>query len=373
MNSIMKNTLAMLVLATIALSARADIVQVRGTAMPSQIASAQDTNLTVQWQVFADSSPFSAISSQGQFIDPVTNTVLTTQPTTVSGTGNSPLLLSESLLLAARQIQIWQEQGLSRIVYKRVFNDPTGGGANVSGGVTISLRNANSALSRELTPELVIQRMSLHFNELQSYAVVETGSVLNATLTIEYRGQGRLNGRWLWAYDDGSDTELQFRTLQVVQQNLSNSQRYQLVSPALNTRTTGSYRVRFCLATATLDDCAQPQVEATYQVMDGAVSSVSLLPNVTPRRGAVNAQSRFQWPQVKGGVVYQLQLFQQQGSTAEFVTGMWLPKGSTGAVLSPLVRSKLKTGASYLWRITVFDENGNPLARSEDAEVIWQP
>jgi len=94
---------------------------------------------------------------------------------------------------------------------------------------------------------------------------------------------------------------------------------------------------------------------------------------VTPRRGAVNAHSRFQWPQVKGGVVYQLQLFQQQGSTAEFVTGMWLPKGSTGAVLSPLVRSKLKTGATYLWRITVFDENGNPLARSEDAEVIWQP
>lgn len=368
-------TLLLLSLCSFIPLAQADVLQVRGNATPSQIASAQNTTLNIQWQVFADTASAAAgvNSVQGQLIDPRNNSVLSTQIGTLSGSGTSPLSFSESLIISAANLQQWQNAGLKRVLYKRTFTDPASGSSK-SGAATISLTNTQSVLSRELSAELVIQRLSLHFNDLQRYAVVETNSLLNATLTLEYRGQGMLNGRWQWAYDDGSETRLQYRTLQVIQQTLPASQRYELRSPALAVERPGRYRVRFCLATDNLNSCAEPVVEASYQVMENAASNVQLLKNVTPASGVIKADAQFSWPTVNGGVVYQLQLFKSiAGAQPEFVTGMWLPATASTTQLSNLVRSKLKPGAAYIWRLEVFDQHGNLLARSDDFQVTWQP
>ena len=351
----------------------ADVLQVRATALPTQITSAQTSRISVQWQVFANGATASADSFTGQIINPLDNSVLLTAAGALNASGGNPLTASEFITIADTDLKAWMDAGLKRVLYKRNFTDAASG-SNKSGAATISLANTSSVLSRELSAELIIQRLSLHFNDLQRYAVVETHSLLNATLTVEYRGQGVLNGRWQWAFDDGSEDKLQYRTLQLVQQNLPASQRYELRSPALAVERPGRYRVRFCLSTDTPNTCAEPAVEASYQVMDDAVASVQHLDKVMPQGGTVSADSQFSWPVVKGGVVYQLQLFVlRPGSQPEFVTGMWLPKASSQAQLSKLVRSKLKPGAQYVWRMEVFGENGQLLARSNDVQVVWQP
>jgi hypothetical protein len=377
------------------LSARADLLAVKGQSAQRQLLATQTNSLALNWQVSTTAGHSGGVTSAALLaIDAASGNVLATLAGGLSQGGSGPYLLSEFVELPAASVQSWQSQGARRVVLTRNFNDPTTGRV-LRAQVVLNLVSSGLRAPREnLGGELLLQRLSLSFTDNQRIKVVPPDSELKAKVLLTYSGNGLLAGRWQVAEPGSSEGRPFYRTLTLVRSQLGSAQQQTLTSPLLPVGKAGKYRVRFCVtnpemvpADGLVLDSGCPiealTVETIYEVLGGSDPSARAIIDASPQSGAVDAETAFKWRPVDGAVVYQLQLFASSaeqpsdgevlGESPSFVSGMLLPASISQTTLSTLLRNKLEPGGYYLWRVTAHDRNGSLIGRSQEWRVRYQP
>lgn len=368
----------------------------RVSPLQRQVYANQDNSLQLSWQVTTAAGHVNGVvSSAARILNPATGAVLANLGAVLSAPGSGPFLFSETLNLDPALLQNLLASNSPRLVVERIFADPIGGGSTRAYMTLLLSRSSLEAVRTGGPGELTVQGLRLAFDTGNDQALVAESSALTAQLTLSYSGAGLLEGRWQLAEPGSTEALPLFRTLSLVRQQVAGSQRLVLESPTLPTARPGKYLLRFCVTNRNLapegasDDPQCPVqewvIDAGYQVQ--AQQGLLSLTGLTPSQQPVNAATPFRWPAVAGASVYQLQVFSlspplqpgpasQQASLSgepQFVVGMVLPKATTEAPLSELVRSKLTPGQRYLWRITAHNAGGKMLAASADYTFVYQP
>lgn len=397
MNRLHKSIWLTLLLSSAALpllSARADLLAVKGQSAQRQLLATQANSLALNWQVSTTAGHSSGVASPALLaVDAASGTILATLAGGLSQGGSGPFLLSEFVELPAASVQSWQSQGIRRVILTRNFSEP--GGRVLRAQVALNLVSSGLRAPREnLGGELLLQRLSLSFTDNQRIKVVPPDSELQAKVLLTYSGNGLLAGRWQVAEPGSSEGRPFYRTLTLVRSQLGSAQQQTLTSPLLPVGKAGKYRVRFCVtnpemvpADGLVLDSGCPiealTVETIYEVLGGSDPSARAIIETSPQSGAVDADTAFTWRPVEGAVVYQLQLFASTaeqpsdadvlGESPSFVSGMLLPANVNQTALSALLRNKLEPGGYYLWRVTAHDRNGSLIGRSQEWRVRYQP
>jgi hypothetical protein len=358
-------------------AAHADVVSVRTLPARGSATAGQDLSFNVTWQVtFDPGDTIGAGSPGGTFVNGASGAPLGLGVPTALGnrSGGGTQQYPETVSIPGATLAAWQQRGVRRIGYRRVFISPASGRA-VTGQILIDL--AGSALEELRDPAsgaLGVLRMELDFASGKRIEIVERSSALAARLTLSYSGSGTLRGRWQVA-EPGGGTNAFFRTVSLVRVSLSATQRATLESPRLPTNLSGRYAVRFCLepeGASPVEDCADSTagVQTLYEVRvpDGAIAGLS------PARGPAGSGTVFRWQPIRDAAIYQLQILGTDAEgTTRFVTGLLAPGDSPDAALSRLTLSKLVPGQRYQWRVTAHDADGQLLARSDNAEFQYLP
>lgn len=235
--------------------------------------------------------------------------------------------------------------------------------------------------------QLELRRLELSFSDLKVVKFVDQGEALTARLLVSYSGLGVLRGRWMLAGPTTTVGTPRFRSWRSVNQQLSASQRTELLSPQLPTDTPGRYYLQFCV-----DGEPQPQVEIDidtpcrdalisttvgYQVFPG-IGQVPPIEGLQPTGGEVGRDTFFSWQPASKAVLYQIQILSERDTPAvadadsqlvslqqDFVGGLLVPRSVTRSKLSEAVLASMKPGRHYYWRITAYDESGQLVARSQ--------
>lgn len=398
----------------ITLTAAVSHAEITGvTVSPSSLnvdTGGQSFNLT--WTVTLNQN--NALSSQGEFWQPgrdgATDTVNTPLSVTAPSTPTpQAVTIPETLTISTAQLQFWQSLRIQQLQYIRTFEDTQG--ARVSGSVDINIADGDGGGGifptlptptaspapqfqglkrlRNLQQELQVHRLELRFSDLKSINFVDSGDKLQAQMEISYSGNGMLRGQWQIADPSSTVGEPKFRTLTLINQQLSSVQRSEIVSPVLPTTVEGRYYLRFCVTG--IGDLVLP-TEGTAECPTEILSSVvgyqvfpqkqriPLLKNLSPVGEMATAKTLFKWPSVQHATVNQLQILEaphspslstssdDASSKPKFITGMLLPGNIREVLLSRYVTEKLAHGQSYYWRISSYGADGKLLARSEP---VW--
>ncbi|MEO8062437.1 MAG: hypothetical protein ABI821_06795 [Pseudomonadota bacterium] len=374
----MRKLMLIAVLSGLAQVAQADILSVRAQPARSTANAGQDFALALTWQVTLDvADSGGARSAGGAFFNATTGAALGLAVPVITNFGGGGVhTVTDLIAIDGATLADWRRQGIRRVGYRRPFTSATTGRV-VTGQSLIDV--AGSALEglRDAAPgELRVLRMELAFESGRRIEVVERGAALEARLTLSYSGGGTLRGRWQVA-DPGGGERPFFRTVSLVRENLSPTQRATLESPKLPTNLSGRYALRFCLETAAAnqpEECADSSagVQSLYEVRvpDHTVAITGLF----PAGGDAGPGSVFRWSGVPGASIYQLQIMRAgAGGNVEFVTGVLVPGAAPNSILSQLALSKLEPGQRYRWRITAHDVDGGLLAKSDGAEFVYRP
>jgi len=235
---------------------------------------------------------------------------------------------------------------------------------------------------------LTIYRLELAFEDMSVVQFVNQDTVLKARLRVSYAGSGLLRGRWMLAGPGSTVGKPLFAPLQSVNQQLTSSQRSEVMSPALPTGTAGRYYLLFCAdAEVEVQAADELQLETVcpnalistsvgYQVFP-ADSQQTIEADTQPSQGLIDAQTRFFWRRVPEAALYQLQLVAAAGrdaqrheegilhaDPAEFVGGMVLDSDTLSTRLSEVLLGQLLPEVSYSWRVTAYDDAGRLLGAS---------
>jgi hypothetical protein len=368
---------------------------VRATPRQAQLVGSGDNLISVTWRVSTTGDHTEGVSSPlADIVDPAGRDVLQQVDTTFDAAGAGPFVFRELVRIDAATVRTWAERGITRAVLTRSFGDAAGN--SVSGTVVLRLSRSRLQAARDAAPSaLSIVALRLEFETGNDTAITTLDESLRATLTVQYTGSGVLHGRWQVAGPESPDSMPVYRTLSIVNTNLTTSQRSTLRSPELPAGRSGRYLVRFCVtnqAEVDLDGDAQcPSAElvsvASYFVQGGNGRSIATIRGLSPNRQAVSSATVFSWSSLNGAHVYQLQVFALAPAEAglpssrvendsvepRFVTGMLLDSGTHETALSELVRSKLEEGQRYLWRVTAHDETGRMIGTSAEASFVYAP
>lgn len=375
----------------------ASITDSRVTPTQRQLIANRDNTLSVSWQFTVAPPTTNLVSSGALVINPANGAVLTTLGNPLNSVGPGPtFVFNESFTISGAQVQTWLDQGLRRLVISRTFDDFSSGASGTENVLLILRENNLSANRSNPTGDLLIKGLRLQYAGGTNLAVVERGEELKTLLSVYYSGTGFLEGRWQVADPGSSSGNPVFRTLALVRKQLSSTQRTDIPSPPLPTERAGKYLVRFCVSNRDLiEDPATASgqcpienliVDAAYQVDGEPAVATQAIRGLTPNQQAVTATTEFGWGALPAAKIYQLQIFtlatQAENRTASdgdaevveptFVTGMVLPSNTLKTALSELVRSKLKPGHRYLWRITAHDNAGQLLGTSDEATFTYQ-
>lgn len=373
------------------------ITDTRVTPAQRQLVATQDNTLMITWQVITNPASTTVVSGQAVVLNPVNGNVLgPALAGQITAGPSSPHVFNETLTITAAQVQGWINQGLQRVVLARDFTDQTSSNSAVE-SITLRLNTGTLAGTRSNpTADLVINKLRLEYESGNNLAVVNQNDELSALLSVYYTGTGLLEGRWQIADPTSSSGNPVFRTLALVRKQLASNQRTEIPSPALPTTRSGKYLVRFCVtnreliedASTTAGQCPIDTliVDAAYQVDGAEAAATQQIGGLSPNQQPVDANSSFSWQALPAAKIYQLQIFslapRAENSTGnnpdtevvepEFVTGMILRGSTHNALLSELVRSKLKPDHRYLWRITAHDSAGQLIGSSDEATFIYR-
>lgn len=299
---------------------------------------------------------------QGQ----VLNTINRVLSQTVASGGNA--IFSENVSISAGVIQSALEQGAGQIVMERVFSD---GSASNTANTQVRVVGSGSG-------GLEVLLVSLRFQDQRVFSVVEEGASLGAVAELTYSGTGLLEGAWEIARPPSTAGEPVYQNLALVRQALPVGGRTTLRSPDLPTDTGGFYLLRF---TVQNDDSQVQPVVIRYRVsaVAQAVKRIDLLSPAA--HSLVGEGSVFRWENAPGAVAYRLEIYEVDAagnlpslgndgdspppdSNAAPVTGVLLPENQDSTVLSILVRSHLRPGTDYRWRVVGLNADGDALASS---------
>lgn len=375
--------------------AGAAITGARATPRQATLTGTGTSVVTINWRVNTTADHRDGVASAtGAIISPTSREPLLDVRRNLFQDGVGPYTLREVLTLDAETVRQWLDLGLNRVVFTRTFADAVGGVAEAS--VVLRLNRSRLQATRDATSgELNVTSLRLEFDSGNNTELAALDDKLRARLTVTHTGTGVLSGRWQIAEPESSIGVPLYRTLGLVNKNLTSSQRSVIPSPALPTNRSGKYLLRFCVTTRSTEvstgDVQCPNTElvaiAAYQVQGVALDSVSRILDIAPDRESVSEADEFSWRPLADARVYQLQIFEPSAAAAKpptsridsaslepkFVTGMVLPAATTRAPLSELVLSRLEPGSRYLWRVTALDAEGRLVGRSGEAHFIYAP
>ena len=378
----MNGRLAQLVLLAsvllVADSLRAELVSVRATPRQAVATADRNTAVSVTWRIATTSGHRAGVASRlAIVVDPGTGEPLDTIGTSFDAAGAGPFAFRETVFLDAEAVAGWVGRGLSRVLLVRNFGDPVG--SVLDGTVVVRLNASQLQSAREPAPsELVVTSLRLEFATGNNAELVDIDESLQATATLQYTGSGVLRGRWQIADPESPGGMPVFRTLALVNTNITASQRSTLRSPVLPTNRSGRYLLRFCVTGQEHDDvggdvhCPNPELvaAASYRVQASNSPGVDILQGLSPDRQAVDGSTLFRWRPSPRARVYRLQVF---GHDREFVTGMVLDAATRETRLSDLVQRSLEEGQRYLWRISAHGATGQVVGESREATFTWVP
>lgn len=329
-----------------------------------------------------------AFSAQGQIIDPITSGVLLsiTHPLK-QGDGAGPYSLDETLTLTPAQLQEWQAKGITAVRYQRSFGSATRESLVVTGDLMIQLSGSGEPnMPRSPSAGLFVHKITLRHENTRNRRYITAGSSLRARVDLHYSGTGLLQGEWQVAQEKAGEKPL-FKPLLSVRKQLPLSRREYLISPGLPTTEAGVYRVRFCVLPllVTPDQlgldplCPEPELSSELQYRVGADTSPSSgeIELLTSRAITLTPTTPLQWKAMSGTVVYQLQIYRNNGNAevegADFVLRMISAAQDTRLFLSEAARQQLLPGQRYRWRITAHDDNAQLIGSSPLAEFTYMP
>ncbi len=400
MRTYLIRVLSIVGLACLSFLGHADItsVSVVPSALVVNINTGLNANLT--WTVTLSES--NALSRQAEFFVQNSEGAFETVNTALSvvaptNSPPQPVMVSESLVISQAQAQLWWSLGVRELFYGRTFEDGNGSRGtadlvltftNETGGVVSGPADQKQGLNKLRTPAsgLDIHRLELRFTDLKTLSFVDSGDTLHAQLDVSYSGFGVLRGQWQIADSASVSGQPQFRTLSLVNEQLSPAQNDKVLSPALPTALEGNYYLRFCVTA--LGDITAPVSGASacpteiistvvgYQVFPPK-PAIPVLVGLSPSGVAASSSTLFRWPSVLQAAVNQIQILSATDSDGSspnpsenplshtFITGMLLPGNVTEVRLSDYVTEQLVSGRSYYWRIFSYGNDGRLLAQSE--------
>ena len=260
-----------------------------------------------------------------------------------------------------------------------------------------------AALRQFSDAELNLLRLELTFEDLSVVAFVDQGATLRARLRLNYSGAGLLRGHWLLAGPGSTVGQPMFTPWRTVNETLTRSQRTDLLSPPVPTRTPGRYYLLFCADTdittaaqqslALSDACPTAAISTIvgYEVFAKA-NTARIAAAAEPGGDILSAETQFTWAPLSGAALYQLQLVREdnplstvhpQGilerSSERFVGGMVLAgdaeavtsQGAMRTTLSRALSSQLVPGELYSWRIAAFDAKGRLIGESPPEQRVF--
>jgi len=362
------------------------------TVTPARISFGQAGTTTIRWQMDVDFTGVPAIPIGGPV--PVLSTQMTiSDGASILATINRPLsftapnggsgsgVITESVLIPRYVTEQAVRNGATSLFLTRTFTD---GQAADTGTVVVTIGSSAGGV-------LSISRLRLAFDDDAPVRLVARGESLSANIEIESAGSGLMRGYWELSGPASNSGEAIFRPILTVQQYLAGSARHSIASPTLPTDVDGLYLLRFRM----IEPVTALEVPTVrYFVGTGAqgerlpAASIALL---SPVDGEVLApETTFSWHATQGARAYQLEIYSRPESlkdtlpnlgtdldnatanvlpNAAPVTGMLIAANETRAVLSPIVRARLKQERILLWRVRALDANGTVIGESAVREV----
>jgi len=237
----------------------------------------------------------------------------------------------------------------STATFSRVFSDTE----------TIGTATGLVALDTGPNSALGFRQFDLTFDDASRYRSVAQSEALQARLSISSSGRGTMRGVWEVA---GPDNQTLFRGVGRATQPLVGNQRVVLESPELPTDRPGIYRVRFVpdgRLSPTAEDIAAPISYVVARPAD--VTSVGL---ISPQPdGFLSTNQRFAWNAVDGAVGYRLEFLNPNAAGAATRLAA-IDIVTTSTTISPVTMARLVAETGVTWRVTAFDAEGTPIARS---------
>jgi len=137
MKSLLGGLLTIAFLLAVQVPARADITGASVTPAQRQLTAGTANSLALSWRVTTTAiHRAGATSSSASVVDPDTGTILGSTGMPLSAAGAGPITFNETIVVSSALIGSWQAQGLSRVLLRRVFDDP---GSSATASATVSL------------------------------------------------------------------------------------------------------------------------------------------------------------------------------------------------------------------------------------------
>lgn len=322
---------------------------------------------TVTWRIRTTTGP-SVTSGLGEFYTPGRpGTLLGSVPLTLSraAAAGTTALLTESVQVPLAVIQKALAHGVGEIVYRRAFGD--------SGDVVPAPFEVRMLFTGAQAAGLTATRQAIAFDDDTPARIVAPRLLLSAWSEVSLSGSGLLEGVWEIAEPPSTSGQPVFRTLRVVRRFAQGGAPLRLDSPALPTASPGLYLLRLRL-TQPLPGFETPEIRY-FVAQPGTTPVTRELLVLSPGPAALLEEgTRFAWAPLEGVHSWLLVLYERpaglagnlpelgaaplpdvaelaQLDKATPAAGIVVPGGQSGVTLSAVVRSRLKPGGAYLWRV----------------------
>jgi len=340
-----------------------------GQVAPAQanVALNRAARIAVRWTLTTDAGPF--VRSTRAVLEDAAGNVYLTVPGTLSapapnagpqppaGTPASETVrIPETLAIPASALARAFNAGVSRLFYRRDFEDGTGLGRPVS--LTLHLTGAGAA-------GFSVNYVGLRFDDQTVRRLVSPAARLRAQATIRFTGSGQLRAVWEVADPASASGTPVFRPLRVVRRPLFGGQAAIIESPPLPTDRSGLHLVRLRLIEPAVPE--EPVVLQYYVSAEGGRGLAPIEVLAPASDTLLSAGTQFRWRPLAGVAAYRLE-FHPEGeaaTVARAVAGMEVDGARSTLALSPLVVRHLRPGAGYRWRLVAIGEDGARIGASD--------
>ncbi len=256
------------------------------------------------------------------------------------------------------------QQNIQEIYYRRSFTDCPGIDCSVDLSPTLA---ASFTLAGSNTSVFGISRLALRFEDGSAGTAIPQRQKLRAEARIDVTGTGTLKGIWEVAGPASTAGTPFYKSLQMVNRQVSSGQTIHLLSPPLPATQLGSHLVRFRLLEPGLSE--EPPV-LQYMVVQEQLPSLPTFKTTAPGEGAsINHTSQFQWQTVDNAGSYKLEVVARMPEDSSHmvtpVTGILIKGNINKGRLTRSLMENLTPGRTYWWHVLALDKDGNVIATTD--------
>jgi len=272
---------------------------------------------------------------------------------------SEPFSFTETLHIPRDVLFKAYKQNIRTLYYRRDFTDCPGVDCSqIAIAATFTLTGSAAGVFN-------VSDYRLRFRDAPLTPIIEQDQTLQAEARIQVTGTGTIRGVWEVASPGSTAGTPLYQTIQLVVRQLSSGQDTPILSPALPTRQSGNYLVRFRFLA--------PELREEPPVLQYVVRIAPQLPTImlrAPRDGATaNQETRFQWDAVRNANGYKIELVDRKPQHDSHPTapaaGMLVRNNANSTSLPGSLMERLEAGRKYWWHILALDDNGNIIAASD--------